>query len=80
MLGLEASLMCTESPQACIAKSGPETATKKRLEFLIRAEDDYIPTISFLKNVQTNVDKEMRARVVEQMNEVTYTVIYAICS
>ena len=71
MLGLEASLMCTESPQACIAKSGPEPANKKRLEFLIRAEDDYIPTISFLKNVQTSVDKEMRARVVEQMNEVS---------
>lgn len=70
MLGLEASLMCTESPQACIAKNGPEPARKKRLESMLKAEDDYMPTPSFLRNVQTCVSEDMRARVVELMQEV----------
>ena len=70
MLGLEASLVCTESPQACIAKTGPEPARKKRLESMLKAEEDYMPTPSFLRNVQTHVNEETRARVVELMHEV----------
>ena len=70
MLGLEASLVCTESPQACIAKPGPEPVRKKRLESMLKAEDNYVPTPSFLRNVQTCVNEETRGRIMELMQEV----------
>ena len=62
--------MCTESPQACIAKTNPEPASKKRLESILKAEDNYMPSPSFLRNVQTCVNEETRGRVVELMHEV----------
>lgn len=71
MLGLEASLVCTESPQACIARTDQEPARKKRLESMLKAEDDYMPSPSFLRNVQTCVNEETRARVVDLMQEVS---------
>jgi len=72
--------VCTESPQACIAKTGPEPARKKRLESMLKAEDNYIPTPSFLRNVQACVNEETRARVVELMHEVieVYKYIYIV--
>lgn len=70
MLGLEASLVCTESPQACIAKTDAEPTRKKRLESMLKAEDNYMPSPSFLKNVQTCVNEETRARIIDLMQEV----------